>query len=446
MSWVGYTQRKRLAQAENFNRLACVAIYWIVGDVIIKPHLNRAVVCEHWPALILGLIFALVPLSTYFSGVPILIALVVFAIASGWSKWRLKREELIFLGLMLQYPLLHLMKLTILEPSEGLYAGASATHPTMWGGTLLLIPLSFFYSTRYDGLVNLFRKLAPFFILGVLIAQGAEYVLLDQCRVTLGAPNVFNVPLSLTYVAFLWIGTQRGKANASVVLVVSACIVSSAAFTQTRGIFLAQLLSFGLLIFASVLFKEYRYGRNIFVGLVLGLFAAFAIDVIFACGFAHRISVLFQTSEAITLSYRSANARLEMWSRAIDLIREAPVFGHSIAAEVDPAPGNHYHVHNMYLSWLIWGGGVSLASGLVFLFSLLLPAIQRGFSFSTVSVICGVPVLLGASMLFDSFLVWWNHHYVFIIYAMLGYRIIKESLDQDCDFKAGKKAHYVDQK
>jgi O-antigen ligase len=128
-------------------------------------------------------------------------------------------------------------------------------------------------------------------------------------------------------------------------------------------------------------------------------------------------------------SDRSAGLRLVMWENAWALIQENPIFGHGIISELSataekPSGENHPHVHNMYLSWLIWGGVFSLASGILFLL-----AIAATIAFGKISnrpffgavAVC-VPWVL--SMVFDSFLVWPNFLTSFVVINSIGYGLL----------------------
>ena len=61
--------------------------------------------------------------------------------------------------------------------------------------------------------------------------------------------------------------------------------------------------------------------------------------------------------------------RAILWKDALDDIRASPLVGYGILNEDKLVVGDFPHFHQQYLSWLIWGGPLMLASGLAMLFA-----------------------------------------------------------------------------
>ena len=64
----------------------------------------------------------------------------------------------------------------------------------------------------------------------------------------------------------------------------------------------------------------------------------------------------------------SSNHRFVMWSKAIELIKQSPMFGYGTFNERPLIDHNNWYSHNQYLSWLVSGGIVGLLLGLSALF------------------------------------------------------------------------------
>ena len=85
---------------------------------------------------------------------------------------------------------------------------------------------------------------------------------------------------------------------------------------------------------------------------------------------------------------------------------------------------DHLHLHNNYLSWLVWGGITTLLSGLIWLFAYVI-------SFGTTTKLrTAIPYIMlalfwTASLLFDSFFSWKNYTYVYLLLSCLAYQIYK---------------------
>ena len=68
-------------------------------------------------------------------------------------------------------------------------------------------------------------------------------------------------------------------------------------------------------------------------------------------------------------------------------------------------PPGHLHSHNIYISWLVWGGGIfTLTSGLIFIFAPVIVVLVRRNLRMNIPVLL-IELLWATSMLFDSFLI-----------------------------------------
>ena len=125
----------------------------------------------------------------------------------------------------------------------------------------------------------------------------------------------------------------------------------------------------------------------------------------------------------------STGVRLGFAYQGVMALQDNLVFG--LGAHREPylaqaVQGGHLHLHNNYLSWLIWGGLITLTSGLIWLFApVILISKSRNF---TIAIPCLMIALLwSVSLLFDSFLSWKNFTYVYIALICLGYQISRSN-------------------
>ena len=125
----------------------------------------------------------------------------------------------------------------------------------------------------------------------------------------------------------------------------------------------------------------------------------------------------------------STGVRLSFAYQGMVALQDNLVFG--LGAHVEPylateVLNGHMHLHNNYLSWLIWGGLITLSSGLIWLFAPVV-LIKKSHDF-TIAIPCLMTALLwSVSLLFDSFFSWKNFTYVYIALICLGYQISKTS-------------------
>ncbi len=84
----------------------------------------------------------------------------------------------------------------------------------------------------------------------------------------------------------------------------------------------------------------------------------------------------FIKQEDLEVVVTSGGSRVEIWKNAVDAISASPIYGYGQMAEREIASRDFkyfedfIHVHNQFLSWLIWSGIFGLISGLIFIFGL----------------------------------------------------------------------------
>ena len=117
----------------------------------------------------------------------------------------------------------------------------------------------------------------------------------------------------------------------------------------------------------------------------------------------------------------NTSLRLQFWVNSLNKLENNLLWG--AGAFIEPywvqeiLPG-HLHSHNMYISWLVWGGIFTLTSGLIFIFAPVIVVLVRPNLRTNIAVLL-VALLWAASMLFDSFLVHKQFNYVFILLACM---------------------------
>ena len=267
-------------------------------------------------------------------------------------------------------------------------------------------------------------------------------------RIGIESLAVFIVPLIMTHFVFVYLFNfaPSNKRNILVQFCAIAMIfIVSLVFTQTRGILLAQIVTSFLLTLLI--------WRNIGMQHVLPIITSAV--VILAVGLSYQIHIdkaaferikniksaaeawllpehtevihdyklmssetsrsdnlitsLEKTSEKIE---RSGGYRLKMWATALSELESNPMKIRGTSGETrllalaeDPDLRRFSHVHNIYLSWLLWGGPIVLASGLVFLTSpLIIMLVDKRTLKEMVYIPLSLTIFWAVSMIFDSFL------------------------------------------
>jgi len=391
---------------------------------------------------LIGLVFAL-----FLAGkiVPYLIVVGVIPIAVFWQKSdyvrpssELKRFLLPTLGyfafslcLLYAYPGLPPGEKPPGNPNLELYAVA-----------LALLAVGFLRGQQIRHISRLFHAVVPPSLLAAFAVLSAYMFLgIDRCRVRVEAAWPFIPAVIFATLTFLlllgWATRPRWQRYMRLVFV-ALSIVVSLAYTGSRGVAVGQfavlagfMLLQGLPKFRSGLptFKEFSI--SIAAGLALSILVADVtgcgslsrwpalLDVIKnaqltefvtpaqAAPVAPSVTAGHQIPKAVTdlSTDASINLRLDMWRASLEAIRQAPIFGHG-ALSLRPIIQNRFgfeHNHNQYLAWLVTGGIVFLAMGLLFMLTPVF--VSKGMAAADRAVIIlSVTGLWGGSMMFDAFL------------------------------------------
>ena len=127
-----------------------------------------------------------------------------------------------------------------------------------------------------------------------------------------------------------------------------------------------------------------------------------------------------------------------MYAIGIEHVSKKPLFGYSIAYEpLLAAPMNH--MHNMYISWCLWGGVFSLLAGMIFLLS---PTIGLFLCDKKLSAcVLGLSIIgpLSVSMLFDSFLFWESFYLLTTLVICFAYSLGANEEDTALDLSLNQK-------
>ena len=123
----------------------------------------------------------------------------------------------------------------------------------------------------------------------------------------------------------------------------------------------------------------------------------------------------------------NTSARLLMLQKGISELEGHLFTGRGVYMEpyiAQEVLGGHKHLHNNYVSWLIWGGIFVLASGLLWLISPVI-LINHEVGLNTTVYPLMIASLWSVSLLFDSFFAWNGFTYAYIILICLAYQAFR---------------------
>ena len=285
-----------------------------------------------------------------------------------------------------------------------------------------LIGLTIVLATSYTGRRGIF--------LGQVVALASTGVLLMLSRkYKLGAT------LIVTIVTFILVGyiidlSSNGAfwGRLDVIFVLLLENQKEAAFVLLAVCFIFFVSSFSQIIEKFKSYKRYFIVASIAVALTLA-----ASSVLYLSSFETFETIKQMLNDNRNIANQSdpgsTGVRLGFAYQGMVALQDNLVFG--LGAHVEPylateVLNGHKHLHNNYLSWLIWGGVIMLTSGLIWLFAPVV--LMRKSHHFTIAIPCILIALLwSVSLLFDSFFSWKNFTYVYIALICLGYQISRTS-------------------
>lgn len=327
-------------------------------------------------------------------------------------------RHLPFIVLCSLYSVFHLIKIFFWDsPVMDAELNRYPFVPEKWFLGLALVPALTVRFVSMDRLVHLFQKIAPIAMLILFSIMSINFFtpyFEDTGRILNLNPDPFLSPLYFSIFTIMLFDNKYLKSDfqryTRCALIVASIILSSA-YTGTRGILIAQLFSYTALacIFWAFVKSRRKFSLQILVSIAAGLVLGFCIDLYAGGGFSQRFLNLFDAFQPLAESAESLDssiaARSQLYKSGIEHVTKRPLFGYSIAYEPFLA-APFAHMHNMYISWCLWGGVLSLFAGMIFLLSPAIGLFLRDKKL--IACILGLSILgpLAVSMLFDSFLFW----------------------------------------
>ncbi|MBB5045190.1 O-antigen ligase family protein [Shinella fusca] len=391
------------------------------------------------------------------------------------SIWRL----LVPFGLYFTYSLLAFFFFTGLE--EG------ARRPVNPSLELYLIGIGMLAIGLVRGLqvrklALLFRRLGPWLLVAcfLLLTYLMFAEIREGCRVRGLAPWPFIPALLFSTLALLsLVGWARFSSNERWMrlIILAFSVVVSTTYTGSRGVSLAVFGVFGLLFVLSLLpslKNRVPHWYHIALAAVSGVAISIVVGFGTNCGPASRFASTFalletmtsrtselkvQTSkdlvpnttqqeqstntpqvaantstdqEPLATADQSIGHRLAMWKTSMTAIHERLVFGHGslYLQKLITETYGYEHNHNQYLSWLVTGGLLQLALGLIFL---AIPwFVSSGLSLADrLLMTMAVSLLWGFAMISDSFLnlKFYTHYYCLlcgVLYAWVNNMLLED--------------------
>ena len=421
------------------------------------------------------------------------------------EKWQRIQDNALFLILMLQYPIVNILRIYF-TPEHDYEIISSSAEYEMWIYCIiaLFLATTFFDDKSTQRYAHVVLPLSIILTFGLAAYQ---FHIAGTGPIKMWNANVFEAPLFATTLSFIFFALVDKNQKLTVVFasfLIVLTIILTTSYTGRRGIFFGQVVALagvGVLLMVS---RKYKLGATLIAAFVTSTLVGIIIDLSYNRAFWGRLDVIFdllhenQKEAAFALfafsfvlllsrflqisqnfkSYKrnllvasiaaglilaassisyissfdafetikqmlndnrnianqsgpgSAGARLGFAYQGMIALQGNLVFG--LGAHVEPylaqsVLSGHLHLHNNYLSWLIWGGLITLTSGLIWLFAPVV-LINKSRNLTT-SVPCLLIALLwSVSLLFDSFLSWKNFTYVYIALICLGYQISRSNV------------------
>lgn len=288
--------------------------------------------------------------------------------------------------------------------------------PGFWLGLIIWMALLVVRAVHLRDADNVIGRALPLALVACFIAISIEKfagVIEGGCRVRGFTPWVFVPPLFFylfSIVTFAHWDRTNGQGRVLRLLLVAMSVLIALGYTGSRGILLGQLLAFGALTGWFILARRDVWGAiGVLVMLAIGIAGSVVTDFLTGCSNAERLSrLLTVVGDSDLLSVDSSlSSRASIFSVALETALERPWLGHGIWYEhfaLDKAGlGRHPHVHNQYLSWIIWGGLPALLSGIGFLVAPLFVVLRMTDTWAKGIMLIAILGPLPLSQLTDTF-------------------------------------------
>lgn len=388
------------------------------------------------------------------------------------------KRNLVVCTLLIQYPIINLINVSLRETNEFSYMHAPANFE-MWAWSCVAIILSgvFFSSKISEKFIRYGIPLSVLITFGVIAKMWFPF----GGRIEPFGHPVFYAPLFGTSLALLYIfrsGDALRRPGVLEITVVALLIIIAVMFSGTRGVFIAQVVVLFVATLITIVKQHWRWAITMsgsgLVSIVLVIVTLSwtddgtlnrlkstitAAQTLVSKGerslmpdlqlpkatmAANTAGSLDETEEvsgasatATNLSNVSAHLknvsekiessgglRLKFWAMSINKIIEQPLIGYGANHEpefLNELGVSFTHVHNIYLSWMLWGGVITVLSGLIFIFAAPLGTIIAGAPLPHKVSTLSLSVLWSAAMALDSFIVYEAFNYIFIILSTLAF-------------------------
>ena len=369
----------------------------------------------------------------------------------------IKSNALILLT-CLQYPVVHLvLEFKSISGSNSPGYSLDVFAPWIFGIIAIILSAGFFQPQSVNRII---KYTIPFGLIITFAYLSYLYISIGGKIEPTGFGGLFYfiTPLMMTHFAFYYLFDLSKSSARNLILIfslIALILIVSLIFAQTRGISVAQILTIltmSLLVFRRLgFFAAYPMIVSVCVVFIAGFSYLMAVDP----GAAKRVTNIFQAVDnlksfnnlpadtgyagtsfkgsifeksAYFLDYtlekieNSGGRRLKMWSTALEEIVSHPMKIRGTSGETDLLSKSDYlkvhsHVHNMYLSWFLWGGPISLISGLLFMAApLIVHIFDKRKNATSIYLSLALTLFWAIAMIFDSFL---KHAGIFHMYIPL---------------------------
>ena len=419
------------------------------------------------------------------------------------AKWQRIQDNALFLILMLQYPIVNILRIYF-TPAHDYEIISSPAGYEMW----IYCIIALFLATAFFDDKSTRRYARVFLPLGIILTfvlAAYQFHIVGNRSIAMWNANVFEAPLFATTLSFIYFAMVDKDQKLTVVFasfLIGLTIVLTINYAARRGIFLGQVVALASVSTLLMFSRKYKLGVALIATLVTSTLVGIMTDLSYNGVFWGRLDVIFvllhenqkeaafaffafcflfllnrvlqipqnftsynrfllvasiaavlilSASSIIYMNSLDANEtikqmlnenrkiaekidhstvyRLEFAHQSMISLQDNLFFG--LGAHLEPylaktVLNNHLHLHNNYLSWLIWGGFITLTSGLVWLFAPVV-LIKKSHDFTIAILYLMIALLWSVSLIFDSFFSWKNFTYVYIALICIGYQISRSS-------------------
>ena len=210
------------------------------------------------------------------------------------TKWQRIQDNALFLVLMLQYPIVNILRIYFTPAHEYEIISSPAGYE-MW----IYCIIALFLVTAFFDDKSTRRYARVFLPSGIILTfclAAYQFHVTGNVNIKMWNANVFEAPLFVTTLSFIFFAMVNKDQKLEVVFasfLISLAIILATSYASRRGIFLGQVVTLASAGVLLILYHKYDLGAALIATLVTSTLVGIMIDLSYNGAFWGRLDAIF---------------------------------------------------------------------------------------------------------------------------------------------------------